>query len=692
MEALGPFETPQTLTPVVGRLAFLRAILAQRLQQPDTAQRAYTLVWLAYPPLADYAAWELAQYHAAQDDVDTLDTLVTTLSRRYPASLLLPNCQLLLAQTQWRLGRAAEARMTLGRFLHEYPSHRAQPEALFLLAQIAEANGERVRAAELLQQLGEASPRHALAAAAFRQGRMLLEQVPATQRPPVDPDRLLATIDPLVRAQQWPEVEARLSTLTQLQPSAALVPRTLLVQAIVASRRRRWREAETLLQRLQHDYPQSEQVAQSSYLLAQLFRRQGKEAESEPYYLQVITQHAESPWAAEALLELADLLAGRDQFSEASVLLQRVAQRFATHEKAPYSLWQAAWFHYRQQDYDTAAQLWRRFEQQFPGDALLPGVLYWQARVAQQRHDSVTATDLYRRILSEYPFHYYSQLAQEKLQQASAMSLPTSATPRHIDWEALGPVPLSSATPAGQPNPIQFHLIRVRELQQLQMASEASQEIGALVPLLPDTHATRYFLATLYAGNQRYLDAFRHLNSILSELPPAQTRELPRGFWMLLYPRQFWHEVTAQTEANDLDPYLVLSIMRQESAFDRLAVSSANARGLMQVLPATAQKLSRQLRIRHFATRMLFEPQANIILGTSYFAAQLQRYQGNRILALAAYNAGPNRVDRWRQRWPDLPMDEFVEQIPFEETRLYVKLVLRNLMIYERLYKPVPDS
>jgi soluble lytic murein transglycosylase len=93
-----------------------------------------------------------------------------------------------------------------------------------------------------------------------------------------------------------------------------------------------------------------------------------------------------------------------------------------------------------------------------------------------------------------------------------------------------------------------------------------------------------------------------------------------------------------------------------------------------------------------FSTQMLFDPQPNIILGTRYFATQLQRYQGNRILALAAYNAGPHRVDRWRQRWPHLPMDEFVEQIPFAETRFYVKLVLRNLMIYERLYKPLSDS
>jgi soluble lytic murein transglycosylase len=690
MEALGPLEAAETLTPGLARLTFLRGMLAQHLQEPETAQRAFTLVWLAYPPLADYAAWELAQYHAAQDDVAALEALVSTLSRGYAASLLLPDSQLLLAQTQWRLGQAAVARMTLGRFLHDYPTHRSQPEALFLLAQIAEANGEISRAAELWQRLGESSPQHALAGIALRHGRKLLEQLPAKQRPALDAERLLASIEPLAQARHWAEVEARLRTLAQLNQPADLAPRVLLAQAAVAMRRRRWSEAHMLLQRLPHTSLQSEHAAQGEYLLAQLSRRQGRDTESATHYQRVIHQYGQSPWAAEALLELAEIWEEHDQLGDAAELLQRLAQHFPSHAKAPSSLWQAAWLYYRQRDHSTAERLWRHFEQQFSGHALLPGVLYWQARTAQQQDNHAAAATLYQRLLTDYPFHYYAQLAQERLQEASA-PLPDAVMPPQGAWESLrlGHFPSSVA---GQMSPQQFHLIRARELQQLQMHREAGREISALTPLLPDNHATRYFLATLYVDNQRYLDAFRHLNSILNELSAAKVRELPRSFWTLLYPVPFWHDVTTQAEVNNLDPYLVLSIMRQESAFDRFAVSSAEARGLMQLLPATARRVAQQLRMPRFSAQMLFDTQPNIVLGTRYFATQLQRYQGNRILALAAYNAGPQRVDRWRQRWPHLPMDEFVEQIPFAETRFYVKLILRNLMIYERLYKPLSDS
>jgi soluble lytic murein transglycosylase len=158
----------------------------------------------------------------------------------------------------------------------------------------------------------------------------------------------------------------------------------------------------------------------------------------------------------------------------------------------------------------------------------------------------------------------------------------------------------------------------------------------------------------------------------------------------MLYPKPFWEDVQQQAQATALDPYLVLSIMRQESAFATTAVSSAGARGLMQLMPATAQLVSQRLHLGKVTDAMLEQPQLNIRLGTHYFASMLQRYQGDTVLALAAYNAGPGRADRWRKEWPNLPQDEFIERIPFNETRLYVKLILRNMMNYERLYTAVP--
>jgi soluble lytic murein transglycosylase len=106
-------------------------------------------------------------------------------------------------------------------------------------------------------------------------------------------------------------------------------------------------------------------------------------------------------------------------------------------------------------------------------------------------------------------------------------------------------------------------------------------------------------------------------------------------------------------------------------------------------MPATAREVATRLGLTKPTQEQLHEPQFNIVLGTDYFTTALRRFGGNTVLALAGYNAGPGRASRWRQQWPDLPMDELIEQVPLQETRLYVKLILRNLMLYELLYHNV---
>jgi soluble lytic murein transglycosylase-like protein len=250
-----------------------------------------------------------------------------------------------------------------------------------------------------------------------------------------------------------------------------------------------------------------------------------------------------------------------------------------------------------------------------------------------------------------------------------------------------GPGLLTEQQAQDQSNKAFFHFVRVQELQQLQMYQPAGQEIRSLAPLLPSTPSAQYFLASLYVNNQQHAAAFRALSSVLEALSPAEMRGLPREFWTMLYPQAFWPEVNQLAQTRGLDPYLVLSIIRQESAFNPAAISSSGARGLMQLMPTTAQELFTKLKLPQEPASRLHDPQLSITLGTHYFAGLMQRYQGNVVLALAGYNAGPARASRWREQWSGVPTDEFIERIPLDETRNYVKLILRNLMMYERLYK-----
>jgi soluble lytic murein transglycosylase len=194
-------------------------------------------------------------------------------------------------------------------------------------------------------------------------------------------------------------------------------------------------------------------------------------------------------------------------------------------------------------------------------------------------------------------------------------------------------------------------------------------------------------LVRLHQENGRYDQAMRVLKTVASGYFSYDLNQLPRPFWEGLFPRVYWTDLKRHSADNQLDPFLVASLIRQESEFHAAAVSRANAIGLMQVLPSTGRKLAREAHVRPFSPAMLTVPQVNLQLGTRYFRKMLDRYDGVLEYALAAYNAGPHRVDAWLSNAQYGDVYEFVESIPFTETREYVKSIRRNVSVYQELYR-----
>jgi soluble lytic murein transglycosylase len=157
--------------------------------------------------------------------------------------------------------------------------------------------------------------------------------------------------------------------------------------------------------------------------------------------------------------------------------------------------------------------------------------------------------------------------------------------------------------------------------------------------------------------------------------------EMPEVFWRALYPRAYWGLIRREARANGLDPYLVMALVRQESAFDPRATSRADARGLMQILPRTAAGGRRRSQV----ARRLYDPAYNVRFGCRYFSRRLRELDGRPEFALAAYNAGASRVKRWIAERTFSDPAEFFESLPFAETRLYVENVLCDAEIYRRL-------
>jgi soluble lytic murein transglycosylase len=163
-----------------------------------------------------------------------------------------------------------------------------------------------------------------------------------------------------------------------------------------------------------------------------------------------------------------------------------------------------------------------------------------------------------------------------------------------------------------------------------------------------------------------------------------QIRSQP-GYSYALHPLPFWDKVNQWSTQRQLNPLLVLSLMRQESRFQTQITSVAGAQGLMQLMPDTASWVAQQLGLKKYSVT---EPEDNINLGTWYLDYTHKTYDNNTLLALASYNAGPANLDDWLRRDGSSPPDDFIERIPFPETQGYVKHIFENYWNYLRLYNP----
>ena len=331
--------------------------------------------------------------------------------------------------------------------------------------------------------------------------------------------------------------------------------------------------------------------------------------------------------------------------------------------------WRLAWIHYLRSDYPAAKTAFRDLAGRRGNYRL--AAAFWEARAAEKLKDPAAAERLYRRVVRRDRDSYYAILATRRLAGLGA-ALPARPSPARPRQKAGDP-PLGARA--------RFHLARARALARLGLNQLAHPELDRVRRHAKRTTGLRRLLMREYARTHAH-----HRSLSLATRSPTSPETL-----RLRYPLAHWGAVRRYAADNGLDPYLVLSLMRQESVFRARAVSPANALGLMQLLHETARDEASRIGLPEPETRDLFDPELNIRLGAHHLKGLLEHYDGSRAKALAAYNAGKEAVERWTRDLGSADDTEFIERISYRETRLYVKAVLRNYHAYQTIYgeKPV---
>jgi soluble lytic murein transglycosylase len=486
--------------------------------------------------------------------------------------------------------------------------------------------------------------------------------------------------DLLSKAGRWSDAVKDYRQLLQSPPPGEQGSLSIALAAAL-----RHSNAAESLRLLQQTEATGEANAQRLYLLSEIARNENNEAAVAANVDTLRQQAPSSAWFEQALMLAGNMYMLERNYDRAIDMFRELQQRFPSGQRASYAHWKAAWLSYRQGRHDVARQDFENQVAWYPDRPEVPAALYWRARIAEEEHDYALARRWYAKLGEHFQNYYYGYLGKERLTR-----LPAAASGVALRDDALLaqlPKPKEAGPEALQLEPPEDNLRaqKARVLVNAGLNEYAIRELQAEQGGQGARWATLK-IARIYEESGENHRAIQFLKRSLPGYYTLDLPSLPRPYWELLFPRAYWSELSRQAEANALDPYLVASLIRQESEFNPGAVSHANAYGLMQLLPQVGKGEARAAHLRHFSTEQLLTPAINIKLGTHYFREMVNEYNGQVEYALAAYNAGSNRVADWLQNGHYGDVAEFVESIPFTETREYVQAIVRNARVYERLY------
>jgi soluble lytic murein transglycosylase len=426
----------------------------------------------------------------------------------------------------------------------------------------------------------------------------------------------------------------------------------------------------------------SSRLAETRYHHALALRGLGRGEEFATRARALADEFPDTRWAEDALNHLASHYLTRDQDDAALAVFARIVDRYPGGRHSERAAWKLGWARYGEGQFAEAAAVFDRGATGAPRSDYRPAWLYWGGRARERSGDTATAIARYQLAVVDYRNSYYGRLAGRAL---AAMKQPV------LSASAAQPIAAGSAAagagsrPASPPPVPATNATLVRALLGLDLLGLGRAEVQYAQRTWGTSAPLEATLAWIHHQEGELRKGIAAMRRAYPQFLTASGDQLPLDVQRVIFPLDYWPLIRRYASAHDLDPYLVAALIAQESTFQADAKSTANAYGLMQIIPSTGRKLARSEGLRRFRVSNLTDPETNIRLGTKYFAGLLGRFGGAHF-ALAGYNAGESRVVRWQANRPGAPADEFVDAIPFPETQNYVKRILGTADDYRRLY------
>jgi soluble lytic murein transglycosylase len=705
----GALAAMSSHAPERNQARFLLALAHMNLNAWQTAGDLFEDLWSTYPDLAPYHAYYASRCRLRRGDAEGALTWVARVgSHTVPeAEAVLVKIDALGARRRW-----SEVESEAKAFLERFPSGPRRAEAKFHMAEAMQQLQRPVEEiAATLRRIWAEAPLEAWATRADENLQTLAKSAaPALRNTLVTPSaeewvtRGMGLFDKNQNAQSEAAFAAALAT-PGLDAATECVARFHRAQSVWKQRQRTraaplFAEAEIACQHAQnHDL-----VVRSLYQGARCLASAGERDKALALYARIESEFPEHRFADDARLRAAEVLTDAGDDEGAEQRLHDLPDRYPKGDVAGEALWRLALAAWRAGDWDKSLHWLDENLRRFPREEIYYAAgraHYWRGRILEKQGAKDSARQAYARAVREYPLSVYALFALERMRhnfpQARAgllrelrPSLPTGQ--KQSAWD-FRPQPLFA-----EPG-----FLRAVELARLGLGSDARRELARVGLALSDraqesTAAAKtpgredgYWITAILLDRGRLWSASHAIprNTLTGYRWSYPTDARRDAEWRLAYPRAFPELVSKNSKANRVPEALQFAIMREESAFFPKAESFANALGLTQMLVRTAQRFAKGRVTRE----SLLDPSKNLEVGSLFLAFLLDHFGKALPLAIAGYNAGEGAVDRWLHERGTLELDEFLETIPYDETRNYSKRVLASVFAYSWLYQhdhPVP--
>lgn len=671
---------------------FMQGQALGSLQKWPEAARIFTKAAAVHPTLGDYALFYQGEALQMAGDVPQGLEVWQRLITLYPQSLLAPRAGLKMAELFNQDKAYLRAVEVCERLFQQNQVKDSRIQALMILGQAREGLEQWGEAEKAYRELWLKYPLHPLAPkgkerweALTKEKKIFPEKIPA--------EGLWRRAILFYEGRQYETALGELERIETLPlqgypgqyAGERWVDEAYYHRGLCLFNLKRYaKSVEVFNLVIQHS--KNEGMAEKSvYWMARSLFRVGRKEEALSYLDLLQKTYPQSPWGDRALNLKATVFQEWGDIEKAVVLFQRIPEKFPQSSLRFSGLWQAGWLLYKNKDLSGAIRAWDRLQDLNPSASWMEKVLYWKARAFEKLGKKGEAEGHYRQLLKNHPASYYSQLAS--LRGRSYIKGNRKYTP--LQDQVLPPLGVEKGAPATG-----SHLEKGKVLAGLGLLPAAVEELEAAEEEGNAAPEVRLEISRLYreAGDYYRSVSLARKNFSLKSTG-EQSSENNRVLQRLAYP--FGHPglVNQYSQNRDLDPALLSAVILEESRFNPGAVSVAGARGLMQVMPGTGRKIAQKIKISPFSETLLFDPEVNIRMGSWYLAGLLDEFGGKESFALAAYNAGPHVLREWlAQKGSAVREDEFVENIPYAETRNYVIRVLSSAQMYRMLYRPSKGS